>query len=688
MEEQEQLPLDTSETALLRVSPGMAVSGEHLEKLGSHPSEPVDGVGPMEVWATYGEIFPTRIEGEFKRKRVGWDEARRLQELVREAGWSPGGLVHRGTIEGIAKKVNGDLLSACEAIAEMPSESRSLIFERCKEVVAQGAPSTLISAVSSASKVRNDDLRVPREVIELTLWLLSCEEENEETDLLRWMLHYEENKVGLTGVIGACDELYTEVTGSRPSSTLQSRLDRTSTLRFRVSVTDATPMTPALIGEVGAGTVMGRDDTLVEETSSGELESAFGDELATTLVDLPSVDTPVADELNTVAKASDGDSEEASAAAPSPVPEEVEPTHQTYALNSGETGSEVPVEDRLRDLEKKMDELAVLLETVPQTPSGVSGGTFRTMLVSVSSALIAALLVLGAGKLGGSGETSVGEYQTAPRISKKFAQASFGEITPDAVVGGVVAEVVPEPSQKSTSLEGKVAQANALSEKKVPPSGNPPSPVIEESVGIETETAAVNEQPLVKPALETDDSPPSELVVEEAAEAEPAAQEASEQPETVQADELAVGNASDEDVANDSPDNGAQGESPEPPKSGTEDSDGETKAKPLAKEQVAEKYGLGFKATHRLTKRTKLFQYGSRNFIEVTALPGGDALVDECIVAKAPRRLFRHKIYKGYQTIYLSCAGEMKVICEQLGCKPQQRCITTAGWVKPCKKGK
>jgi len=104
-----------------------------------------------------------------------------------------------------------------------------------------------------------------------------------------------------------------------------------------------------------------------------------------------------------------------------------------------------------------------------------------------------------------------------------------------------------------------------------------------------------------------------------------------------------------------------------------------------ARELAAERYGVGINPSHRLISRSKLYRFGDRDFIPVTDLPGGDALVNACILSKAPVSAYRSRLYRGFTAIRLSCAGEMKVVCEILGCPAEQSCVTSASWVKPCK---
>ena len=84
MEEQEQLPLENGETCLLRVSPGWRFQVSTSRNWNA--SSMVDGVGPMEVWASYGEVTQ-RVLKESSEEAVGWDEARRLQSwFVKRVG--------------------------------------------------------------------------------------------------------------------------------------------------------------------------------------------------------------------------------------------------------------------------------------------------------------------------------------------------------------------------------------------------------------------------------------------------------------------------------------------------------------------------------------------------------------------------------------------------------------------------
>ena len=51
---QEELPLNEPERPVLRVSPGVAVSHEHLDKVPHGSLGTTPGVGPMEIWASFG----------------------------------------------------------------------------------------------------------------------------------------------------------------------------------------------------------------------------------------------------------------------------------------------------------------------------------------------------------------------------------------------------------------------------------------------------------------------------------------------------------------------------------------------------------------------------------------------------------------------------------------------------------
>ena len=651
--EQEELPLGETEVPMLRVSPGMAVSSEHLEKLNGVTPDVVDGIGPMEVWASFGLVYPTSCEGNFKKKRVGWDEARRLQELVREVGWGPEAAASRTAIEGIAELPNGDILSAAEALAEVDSEARASIAARCWEVTRSLSNGlTLVDAVGAAAQVRNDDIRAPREVIEMALWLMGKAGDIGDEDFLGWVLAHEEAQEGLTGVVASCDEFYKEVTGSRPSSTLQSRADRASSLRFRIAVTDSTPKTPALVGGYDAEETALAEEVpekapgLVEEPviqDADPVEESGFDEVAfeETTPDLPDVvGTPLV-------------SREAVT-----TPEPKLPSAEMAVPNNSEEGG---LEDRISVMELQLERISKDLDSLMLSPPG--RGSSSPMVVIGLAALVALAIYL---MTGVSSPVEDQPEATAPRVTDSYASNNFAEGDPErdeveagvepgdpVAKGGEEDPVVPDvPKAAETEEKAPIADAPEV----------PQEPADSESQAEADERSASPEE-----------SQPTEAPVPED---EGAGQEA-ERAEGEQAQEAAVEEVSPTDAIQ------------EPvleEKGGAVDAQGGTAASPTEEERVAERFGLGFKATHRLTKRSKLFRYGTRDFVEVTDLPGGDALVDECIVAKAPRSRFRHKVYKGYQTIYLSCAGEMKVICERLGCEPQQRCITAAGWVKTCKK--
>ena len=84
--------------------------------------------------------------------------------------------------------------------------------------------------------------------------------------------------------MAACDEFYKEITGSRPSSTLQSRADRASALRFRL-LSRTVLLKPALVGGYEEGAVPEEEGSV-----DGELTE---DTFAATEPSVPLVEEPV-----------------------------------------------------------------------------------------------------------------------------------------------------------------------------------------------------------------------------------------------------------------------------------------------------------------------------------------------------------------------------------------------------------
>ena len=665
---QEELSLGDGNTPFLRVSPGMAVSSEHLEKLTGLSPASVDGVGPMEVWATFGRVERDGSRtGGFKKKRVGWDEARRLQELVREVGWSPEQEVSRSKIESIAALPNGDILSAAEAVAEVDPEARVSLAERCAEVHGgRGAESlSLVDAVAAASDVRNDDIRAPREVIEMTLWLMGHYGTEGSHDLLAWFLGFEEGVHGLTGVVTACDDFYRTLTGLRPSSTLQSRIDRASALRFRIAVTHATPKTPALLGGYG--------NPLNEPLN----EDPLGD----TLHDARVIQD---DDLE---PSHEGDSEEAQEtevfehALVAEVPKPTASVQEYVGKDDLHAESEpATVEDRVLALESQLLSVDEKLDRVLaqfEANSGTGGSRGSGLLIGLAAAAVIGGLVFFSICSGDEGKDSKEVETAAPRVGERFPGVLLGDRAADSdaseEVGSRDAAAMVASEEPSPAPEGERDTDVARDGSVVAELAEALPPLPEEEVAVLAETQEEVFPVAVEGVLPEGDEP---LAVDEEAIPEAVAEA------LVESEEAALEEAAPEEAA---PEKAALEEAA-PEKAALEEAALEGEPEEGRTERVAERYGLGFKATHRLTKRSKLYRFTDKEFVEVTALPGGDALVDECIVAEAPRSRYRHKIYRGYQTIYLSCAGEMKVICEQLGCEPQQRCVTAAGWVKPCKK--
>ena len=552
----------------LEVFPGLDVNPDQLRILGHVPVHSIAGVGPMEIWVSWGSQSATGdVQGAFHRKRCGWDEARRLRELSTEIRSGGRAQASRDGLVEIALRANVDLLSASEALAEMAAESRTQLLQRCREVLANaGGAVTLERAIQLVGSVPNDDIRAPREVPEAFLWLLGAGQGPDAGQgVLDWLLSHEERLEGLSGSIQACDQLFETLTERRSSSTLHSRQDRASSLRFRVQSVSSLPADVVLASPVDA-TVHGGEPLVVVAPRAVESPGAAS-----------------------VSRGGRGEG-------------------ALWQEAVDETRSD------LNALREEVRQLARQVESI---------GSDEGMLIAHANA---------------SG--------TAP----KWILPAAGLLFLGALLLWLVPGDAAAPQSDATGVES--------------------TPVAEDS------REAVKSPQLTESSVKLDPAPEASG----AADPKPKAS-AGEDPV-----EIAVEPEEPVEDSREAPSVEPAGLEPvdEPEPEGVQE---ETQLRPTvdSPEVAAERYGVGIQPTHRLIERSKLHRFGEKDFVEVTDLPGGDALVDACIVSLARNEEYRRKIYKGYHPVRLSCAGEMKVICEILGCPPEQSCVTAASWVKPCR---
>jgi hypothetical protein len=644
-----------AEEALL-VHPGLEVRPDALSRIAPAQPRELSSVGEVWIWAVWSDSRSPSSEQEWLTKRATRDEARRLGELAKEINALDRAAELRPALLRLAAEPNLDVLSAAESVASIPAERRGVVLERVAKSAAKAAgPLSLQAADRIVRGAEMADVRAPIDAMRALLYLLTHHEERpNEQEVVSWMLRLEEGGAGLSGLIGRLDALFQSATGRRPNSTRQSRLDRAAALRSRLQ--GGSPAAPKNVPDpkprpsneraapVAAAPPMPAAESRPVTPAAARVAEGQPREDATTVV------RPVADAV---------------AAAPIAVPSASAPAKTKATIDAG------PPSTQERAVEvsagRAPGDTAAVAKTVSRLERELE--MLRGEVATLKEQL---QFVLERGLEGRE------EWTSAP--------VSLDELPRTAGPRGSFGLRLPErwPVYAAGALlVGAVGIFGWQALKSSPPEQAPPA--LTEPAGGEAAAPApraLPERAAAKSAAGATDAPP-QAAPSPAAPADPAPP----QPGS----EAAIG---DEALA-DAPENPAmvaeptdapegEGGSVEQPAPAEGAATEGAAAAPANAEQVAERFGLGLAATHRITSMTKIFGYKQKEPFRIEELPGGDAIIDQCIVALAPRETYPKKLYSGYRTISLSCAGELRAVCDYLGCEPQQSCVTAASWVKPC----
>jgi hypothetical protein len=86
-----------------------------------------------------------------------------------------------------------------------------------------------------------------------------------------------------------------------------------------------------------------------------------------------------------------------------------------------------------------------------------------------------------------------------------------------------------------------------------------------------------------------------------------------------------------------------------------------------------------------LGPRSKVYSRQARDAVDVTALPGGEELLGECLLSASTRSRAGARVFPGYEPVTLRCRGSGERVCEALGCfSPDGVCEVLASNVHGC----
>lgn len=627
----------TTQTATLQIIPGLEVRPEHQTAIGNTPVSVAPGVGTLEIWTTFATIAPDQaVRGRLVKKRVARDEARRILELGRDLGarWIKGQALKEDVerLEDIACSPNADVLATAEAIAEIPARARAVLFHRCEQVLQRATePVDLASAQSLVAHVENSDLKAPDFVLFTLIWLLASSTDRPNDDsVLHWVLRHEEERTGLTGIISQLDDLFADVTGRKTSSTIQSRLDRASALRFRVSMPVLGPQVVVM------DPAMASPPPTVDPVATRSISAAPKGIEAT---------SPQESRLAKAAQPLQPSLPPSRASVDPPAAAEAGPRKESVRRTASDdiaTAQPVLIELK-RTIEHLRRDVDILRRDLDNSNERLDYALKRLKSAS-NVAQSAEESPLSFDELASTG---------APRriVSDRLLLWIAIALLVGAVLVMVVRFVIGgSESPKTTEPESASVAAIEAETPETPPSQNEapkpgPDPAIPSGASVADTKGAATAEPELKLPGEDPAAPPDAAVVP------------SENPAPA---------ADPVDAEQPSADPGE----PEPVVS--------------ANEVTAEEYGVGTQATHRLARSSKIFVFGQKLPVRVEELPGLEALIGECILTLANRDDYPRRIYPGYDPVRLSCAGSTKKVCEILGCEPQNSCVTAASMIKPC----
>lgn len=93
-----------------------------------------------------------------------------------------------------------------------------------------------------------------------------------------------------------------------------------------------------------------------------------------------------------------------------------------------------------------------------------------------------------------------------------------------------------------------------------------------------------------------------------------------------------------------------------------------------------------FDATLALGERSKVYSRAARDAVDLSSLPGGDAVLSRCAFAAATLDEAGTKAYPGYEPVSIRCGAETARLCEALGCiSPDGVCHLLASNIRGCR---
>ncbi|GMV39943.1 MAG: hypothetical protein AMXMBFR64_16590 [Myxococcales bacterium] len=621
----------------LVLRPGARVEAAHRQAIttaGVGPEKRVPSVGVLEVWASWARLNPDgSLTGSLRVRRVEQDEAGRLDELSRviDSGDGRGqpSADDRARLEAIASRVNADLLRAAEELSEQPPRGRAALVRRCLSAM-DGAPGSCTEEGIAAlvNRVKNDDLRITERTRHAVLWLLLRDRNggvaasDTSGDVVDWVLRHEEARGGLTGVIAACDELYREVTGHRPSSTLSSRVDRAGAMRYMVEATRV-PTAPRPAARTMAAQA--------PQAVPGEELQSLRDQLKTLETRLEAAERGRQDALDTTRQLSDEVARLTVA---------LEEARREGAHLRHEPPRRVETRAQVEQQEPPMSALepAERPRSEPQPPAGAP--------------------VLA--------EPALAEPDPQPEapLDDGFFDREVLEALPLEDPPAALPRPAPEPPRPGP----RFATASRPS----------PQSFLDEHIGGDGRTRAIvvgiaiillvaAAWVFVQRAASTDGAPPSPPA---AGTSEPEERPAAvrKSPLGAQEPEAPTAPIEDVDVVEEAPEN--------PTGSAEAPIDEPTGPAPAIDAPL-------FKPSLMLTTRSKAFVQGVKMAQQVEDLPGSDFVLRECVIA--PSAASEEPTYRGYSPVKLLCDGKLRTFCRSLGCSDEAIvCHTRASALKPC----
>ena len=650
----------------LVLRPGVRVLPEHRQALaaaGVKGEVRTPSVGVVEVWASWVRLGPDgSLKGAPKVRRTEPEEATRLEELSRiiDAGEGQGepSADDRARLEAIAQRMNADLLAATEELANLSRRGRAALVRRALSAM-DGAPGACNEdgLASLVGRVKNDDLGVSERTRHAVLWLLLRDRNggvaasDTSGEVLYWLLDHEDHHEGLTGVLGACDDLYREVTGHRPSSTVASRLDRASALRC---VLDAT--------RVPLGTVARAEQAQVVASSPAPTEgrelAKLRDENAAMKARVVAAERALKDAQDTTRQLSDEVGRLSIAL-------EEARRDAGRARDTGGAWRGAPADAGKARVEEREPPTAAL------TP-GRQTETGRT--TEPARAPEPGAPILKEPALTERPDVATQEPLAAEELDDGF----FGADVPLAID---VAEPVDEPPQQTSRRAP--APERAAPGPKFSTAQRPSVPsFMDEHLGgggrLRAFVVAAAVVLLVSAAYlflrNTDPKPEPEV--------EPVPSTASPVPEPtrkVRETPLPVVEAA--------PDAGAEvveipGEEVPAVEAGAP---GEIPEDEPHEADPAEGSAAIFKARLMLSSRSKVFIQGVKRPKLANELEGEDVVIDECVLGEVAPGAAKSPVYRGYTPVRLVCDGKFRDFCRSLGCSDDAIvCYTNASAVSEC----